>query len=286
MRHIGEKFKKFARTRFFIIAASIAVFLTVVPTVLASMGRGDILRSAVNLIATPFRSAAVFCGNAVDGFFDYFTEFDRLKEENASLREQLNEAQSKNDAADAALAENEWLKSFLLFSREHPEYALIDARAVGREPGDYISSFTINKGSSAGIKQNQCVITPEGLVGYVYEVGLNYAKVRTVISDGTVVGGICDRSGAYGTLEGVYGYSGKATCKMVCADSNADVKVGDVIKTSGVGSVYPYGFTVGKVSSVEVDEYSRELIVYVETSVDFLSISRVIVISEEAKALE
>ena len=282
MRSLGDKFKKLARTRFFIIAASVAVFLTVAPAVLAMMGRGDILRSAVNLIATPFKSAAVFCGDAVDGFFDYFTEFDRLKAENAELREELKDAESKNDAADIAIAENEWLRKFLLFSQEHPEYVLIDAKAVGRESGDFAVSFTLNKGTAAGIKQGQCVITPEGLVGYVSEVGLNYAKVTTIISSGSTVGAIVERSGAYGMLEGVYGDSKNGSCKMICANTDADVQVGDVVVTSGVGSVYPYGLTVGKVKSIEIDEYSREMIVYIEAAVDFSSLSRVMVIGEEA----
>ena len=286
VRHLGERFKKFARTKFFIALASVAVFLTVAPVVLASMGRTDILRSTINLLATPFKKAAVFCGDAVDGFIDYFTEFDRLRAENAALREELNEAQSKNDAADAALAENEWLKSFLLFSQEHPELILIEARAVGRESGDHATAFTINKGSADGIKRNQCVITPDGLVGYVCEVGLNYAKVNTLISIGTSIGAICDRSGAYGTLEGTYGRDEKGFCKMICSNSNADVSAGDVIKTSGVGSVYPYGLTIGRVASVEIDEYSRELIIYVETMVDFSDVSRVIVLGEGAAEVE
>ena len=286
MRFFGDKFKKFARTKFFILAASVAVFLTVVPVVLASMGRADILRSAVNLIATPFKSAAAFCGNAVDGFFDYFTEFDNLKQENASLREMLNEALSKNDAANSAIEENEWLKSFLLFSSEHPEFKLIDARVVGRESGDYATAFTINKGSLDGVKRNQCVITPDGLVGYVCEVGLSYAKDNAVVSIGTSIGAICDRSGAYGTLEGTQGGETKGICKMICTDPDADIVVGDVIKTSGVGSIYPYGLTIGKVTAIEVDEYSRELIIQIETAVDFLDISRLIILGEGANAVE
>lgn len=281
MRLLGDKFKKFARTKFFIVAASVAVFLTVAPAVLAMMGRGDILRSAVNLVATPLKSVAVFCGNAVDGFFDYFTEFNRLKEENAQLREELDKAQSKNDAADVALAENEWLKKFLLFSKEHPEYTLIDAMIVGRESGDATISFTLNKGSAAGIKLNQSIITPNGLVGYVCEVGLNYAKVRTIISNGTSVGAISERSGAYGMLEGIYGNSQSGVCKMICRDADADIQVGDPIVTSGVGSIYPYGLNIGKVSSIEIDEYSRDLIVYIETAVDFSHVSRVMIIGEE-----
>ena len=73
---------------------------------------------------------------------------------------------------------------------------------------------------------------------------------------------------------------------MVCSDTDADIQVGDVIVTSGVGSIYPYGLTLGKVASIEVDEYSRELIVYIDTSVDFAHISRVMVIGTSKEASE
>lgn len=281
MRSFGDKFKRFARTKFFITAASVAVFLTVLPVTLMLMGRGDIVKSAVNVIAAPFKSAAVYCGRAVDGFFDYFTEFDRLVEENAQLRDELNDAQSKLDAADAAIAENEWLRGFLLFSQEHPEYKLIDARVVGRDSGELISTFTLNKGSESGIKKGQSVITPDGLVGYVAEAGRGYAKVKTVISAGTSVGAMCQRSGAYGTLEGAYGREDDGLCKMSMASHDADVKEGDLIVTSGMGSIYPYGLSLGRVTKIEIDQYSRELIVYVEPIVDFSDLSRIMVVDAE-----
>ena len=280
MRFFGDKFKKFARTKFFIISASVAVFLTVFPIVLSAMGRGDILKSGVNLIATPFKSVAAFCGNAVDGFFDYFTEFNRLKDENKALREELLKEQQKNDAADVALAENEWLKKFLLFSQQNPEYLLIEAKTVGRDSGDYIATFTLNKGSNAGIETGMSVITPEGLIGYVSEVGLNYSKVKTLLGADVSVGVICERSGAYGILEGNFGYSEDGLCKMTCAEGDADLQVGDLIVTSGVGSVYSYGLMIGRVSSVEVDKYDRKLTAYVEPIADFSQIYRVMVISE------
>lgn len=281
VRSFGDKFKRFARTKFFITAASVAVFLTVLPLTLMLMGRGDIVKSAVNIIAAPFKSAAVYCGRAVDGFFDYFTEFDRLVEENAQLRDELNDAQSKLDAADAAIAENEWLRRFLLFSQEHPEYKLIDAKVVGRDSGELISTFTLNKGSESGIKKGQSVITPDGLVGYVAEVGRGYAKVKTVISAGTSVGAMCQRSGAYGTLEGAYGREDDGLCKMSMASRDADVKEGDLIVTSGMGSIYPYGLSLGRVTKIEIDQYSRELIVYVEPIVDFSDLSRIMVVDAE-----
>jgi rod shape-determining protein MreC len=94
------------------------------------------------------------------------------------------------------------------------------------------------------------------------------------------VGVICERSGAYGILEGNYGYSEDGLCKMTCAEGDADLQVGDLIVTSGVGSVYSYGLMIGRVSSVEVDKYDRKLTAYVEPIADFSQIYRVMVISE------
>lgn len=279
MRFFGEKFKRFAKSKFFIVCASVAVFLTVFPVVLASMGRSDIIRSGVNLIATPFKSAAAFCSSAVDGFVDYFTEFDRLKAENEQLKQELIEAEKKNDAASAALAENEWLKQFMLWSQENPDYKLIEARTVGRDSGDFATSLTLNKGTNAGIEVGMSVITPDGLLGYVSEVGLSYAKVKTIIGAEVSVGVICERTGAFGILEGNYGYSEDGLCKMVCAEGDAELVEGDLIVTSGVGSVYPYGLAIGRVSSVEINEFDRTKTVYIEPMADLSSVYQVMVLS-------
>jgi rod shape-determining protein MreC len=115
----------------------------------------------------------------------YFTEYDRLKAENEELRQLLEEERKKNDSADIALEENEWMKSFLIYAGGETKLSLIDAMAVSREAGDSISSFTLNKGSLSGISIGMAVIGDKGLVGYVSEVGLTYAKITTIINDNT-----------------------------------------------------------------------------------------------------
>ena len=68
---------------------------------------------------------------------------------------------------------------------------------------------------------------------------------------------------------------------MICADPNADLTVGDVICTSGVGSVYPFGISVGHVTSIEKDPYSKNTVAYIEPAVDFSSVGRVMVVAEQ-----
>ena len=281
MRAIKARIKDLMRSRFFIILLALAVFFTVVPAVLSAMGRQDLLRSAVNFVATPFRNAAVWCGESLKGFTDYFTEYDRLVAENEELREKLEAALDKNDKADAAIEENEWLKNFLLYAEGEVKYSLIDARAVGRESGDAVTGITLNKGSVHGIRRGMTVMNELGVIGYISEVGLSYSKVTTIVSDGSAAGVICLRSGAYGTVDGSYSYLSDGFCKMICPDPDADIAEGDLICTSGTGSVYPYGLAFGRVVSVEKDPYTRKTVAYIEPSVDLSRVGRVMVIAED-----
>ncbi len=280
MRSFTEQMKRFMKSKFFIILASVAVFLTVLPSTLAVMGRQDLIRSGVNLIATPFKAAAKWCGDSLDGFGKYFTEYDRLKAENEELRQLLEAEKNKNDLYEIATEENQWLREFLMYGSKEPKLTFVDAVAVGRESGDYVTSFTLNKGSLHGVDVGMAVIEKNGLVGYVSEVGVSYCKITTVVSDGAAVGIICPRSGAAGTLEGDYSYISTGLCKVTFPSHDADVSEGDIIYTSGVGSVYPYGISVGRVESVEKDRYTRKTIASVRLSTDLTSINRVMIITE------
>lgn len=276
-----NRFKELLKSRFFVILAAVAVFLTVLPVALGMMGRADIVRSGVNAVAYPFRELSRLTGSAFRGFSDYFTEFERLKSENEQLKNELADAKEKIDSAEAAKAENEWLRGFILFSVENPEFDLIDAVAVSRDSGELVTYFNINKGSASGIAVGMPVMSDAGLVGYVYEVGVNYSKVRSIICDDTSAGAVCPRSAAHGIIEGNYGFLSDGLCKLICPDGNADIKIGDIVVTSGTGSVYPYGLPIGRVASVEINEYTRELIAYIEPYHDFKVADRVMVIGAD-----
>ncbi len=284
MGAFADRLKRFVKTKFFIAAASVVVFLTVLSLTLSIMGRADIVKSGVNLIAYPFRTAASYCGRAVDGFIDYFTEFDRLREENESLRQQLEDALSKNDEANVALEENKWLREFLVFDGDSSERLLIDAAVVGKSAGNYITTLTLNKGTLNGVKKGDAVITHSGLVGYVSEAGLNYSTVSTIVNGEVYVGVIVPRSGALGTLSGDLNYAADGICKLTMDEEDADVAEGDIIVTSGIGSVYPYGIKIGRVTSVESDPYNRRLTAYVEVSAELGDVYRVMILSKEVKS--
>ncbi len=268
----------FFKSRFFIVTAIIAMLLCIMPATLALMGQGSFVRSAAVTIVSPFQRAAGFVGESLGGFARYFTHYDELREENEKLKKELSEQRRENYEANLYKSENEWLKDYLELKRINPSFDLVDAQVVGRETTNTRTVYTLDRGTSAGIGKNMPIITSDGVVGHVVEVGLTWAKAVTISDGRSHVGVYCERSGEIGLLSGDYALALDGKCEMICSEADADVAVGDRILTSGIGSVYPEGLVVGVVSELRVDEYDRSLRITVEPFVELESVTGVMVV--------
>ncbi len=273
---------RFLRSRFFIIALLLAIVLVTVPTVLSLMGQGSVVRNALNVIATPFRFVITRTEEAIEGFAMYFREFDQMNEENKALRARIKELEDQVYRSEVVREENEWLYDYLGLHRLHPDYVFEAATVVGRESGNYMTVLTLDCGSANGVKLNMPVITGEGIVGYVSEVGLTWCKVSTIIETATSVGAYVERSGEIGIVKGDFSLKNQGYCQMSYLSTDSDIKVGDRIISSGIGVVYPRGLLIGTVSEIVPDEASRTLSAYVEPAVDLRDISRVMIIKDFA----
>lgn len=269
---------KFFKSRFFIIALLFAIVLVTVPTVLSIMGQGDYVRSMLGTVATPFRYVFTSVAEGIDGFISYFGEFDRINAENRILKDKIAELENKISATDAVIEENRWLYGYLGLKREHIDYEFEGARVIGREGGNYMTVFTLNRGSMHDIKPNMPVVTEDGIVGYVSEVGMNWCKVVTILETASSVGAYVERSGELGLVEGVYELKNNGICKMSYMPSDADIRVGDIILSSGIGSFYPRGLVIGKVTELVPDEYSRTIEASIEPAADLSDIRNVMII--------
>ena len=270
---------RFFKNRFFVILTCVAIVLTVVPSVLSLTGNSGLVRNAANAIVSPVRHFFVWVGEGLGGFSAYFTEFDRVRDENAELRSQLNALKDRLYDADVKSEENGWLRSFLGLKRENEDFVFCDALIIGRESGNYMTVFTLDKGSNSGIEVNMPVVTPDGVVGYITEVGINWSKAATILEYTSSVGVFCERSGALGLCEGTYELRTQSKCMINYLDSDADVRPGDRFITSGLGGIYPRGLYVGEVISVYPDNYSRGLIAEITPMADLSEISRVMIIT-------
>lgn len=269
---------KFFKSRFFIIALLCAIVLVTVPSVLSIMGLGDHVRSAIGTVATPFRYAFTEAAEGIDGFISYFREFDTINAENRILKDKIAELEERLEAAEATEEENRWLYGYLGLKREHIDYEFEAARVIGREAGNYMTIFTLNRGSMHDIEVNMPVVTEDGIVGYVSEVGANWCKAVTILETASSVGAFVSRSGELGLVEGVYELKDGGVCRMSYLPSEADIRVGDVILSSGIGSFYPRGLVIGKVTELIPDEYSRTLGALIEPAADLTDLRSVMII--------
>jgi rod shape-determining protein MreC len=236
------------------------------------MGYNGLVRNILGTVATPFQWIGTVVTNAIEGFSGYFSSVDMLREENEALAEENRLLREQLERAELLEKENQRLRDYLSMKAEYPSFSFEEGMVIGREASNFITVLTLNRGSVHGIEQNMAVVTPEGIVGCVSEVGLTWCKVSTLLETARSVGVYLPRNKATGILSGDYSMKMDGLCKLTFVDvdvKNADVQPGDAVYSSGIGSVYPPELKVGEIVSVEIDNASRTLIATVRPTVDF-----------------
>lgn len=265
---------KLFKSKAFIICLSVAIILTLIPTMLAAFGGMDLLRSFAGTVAKPFSLAGSKVAEAFNGFVDVFANYDELKEENEELRQELEEYKDKEYEEQLLREQNDWLKGYINFHSSNPSFKLTDAKIVSREAGNYGTVITLNKGTAHSIKKNMPVITADGLLGYVSEVSLDWCKVTTVIEAKNSIGVYSERQGLQGILTGSVELREAGLCKMTFIDNADGIQIGDKIYTSGGSkSIYPADLYIGSVSEIKIDEMTGEAVATVTPEIDFTKLS-------------
>ena len=267
------------QNKFFLICLCIALVLTIVPSVFSLMGYRSLAKNIVGTVTMPVRWVATVIGDSFSGFGKYFGSIKALNDQNQALIEE--NAALKEQLADAELLEreNERLRDYLDMKNQYPSFSMEEGMVISHSSGNYITNFTLNRGTLHGIAVNMPVVTKDGIVGYVVEVGLNWCMVSTLIETATSVGAYIPRSEVVGIVSGDYSMRQEGTCKISYIDADADIQIGDVVYSSGTGSVYPADLKIGTITSIEVDEYNRTLVATVSPAVDFSELKWVMIIT-------
>lgn len=271
--------KQFFQSKFFYIVTVAALLLCIVPTVFYQMGATFLLRDAVTGLLTPMQKLFNYTAEAMDGFAAYFYRFDELVEENNRLREEI--AELKTQIYDSTEREEmyAWMAGFLEMKRVHHDFQMLPAAVTGRESGNYSRVLTLDAGTSEGVKVNMPVVTSEGVVGRITEVGRNWSRVTTVLESGTLIGAYIERTNEVAVAEGVFDLSGDGCMRLNYIKSDSPAQVGDRVLSSGYGSVYPRGLVIGYIDSMEIDPYTRGMSVTVRCAAEYSELSRVMILT-------
>jgi rod shape-determining protein MreC len=199
-------------------------------------------------------------------FHGNLVQNQKLKAKTDLLRKQLSDREE-------LLRENSRLKLLLNF-KESSSYKVIAARVIGRDPSNWSTTIIINKGSSSGIKNGMASITFYGLVGRVVETSSATSKIMLINDPNLSVSAIAQRSRQEGLVCGSLG----GTLLMKYLPKDSDIKVSDMVITSGLTQVYPKGLPVGTVVSVGEEFSSLASYAIIKPAVDLSALEEVLVV--------
>ncbi len=278
---------KFFKSKFFLVTAIVAVLITVTFTAMSALGYSSYIRSGLNVLLTPFRYIADRTGEALEGYKAYITEFNRLKAENKELKAQIDTMRNEVQEAEAIKAENEQFRKYLELKSERLDYTFENADIVGHGSGNYMTVFTLSKGKNYGIEAGMPIISENGgLIGGITDSGGTWSSASSITDPSSSVGAFVERSLSSGIVSGDYTLGRSGLCKMAYLDDSADIRPGDRIMTSGVGSVYPRGLIIGTVTEVVIDESTRSKYAIIRPLAELNGLSSVMVLTSYDKYVD
>lgn len=271
--------QKFFKSWGFKLLCALAVLAIAVMVRAAAVGDADVFISqTLSVISQPFLKLSTSVSESVNGFLDRFVRTEDVFLENEELRRQLREANDKLVEYENIKRENEQFREFLQLKENNPDYDFETATVIGRDSTSRFGSFTIDKGIVDGIEVADPVITSDGLVGIVWEVGLTYSHVRTVIDISVDVGVYSISTRDSGIVSGDITLSSEGLCKLRYLPKNSGISSGELIVTSGIGGVFPKNLVVGTVRSIELDSNGLSLSAAIEPAADIAGVTDVLVI--------
>jgi rod shape-determining protein MreC len=205
-------------------------------------------RTAVMTALYPFQKIIAFAFSSVSGTWSGYFDLRRAHEESLRLKRENAELQAQLLARDEEIRESRRLQALLDMKRTLPS-AAVAARVIAGDGTPWFRYVTIDKGALSGVAPNSPVVTPEGVVGRVVEVGPASALVQ-VITDGSAgLGVMLEGSRANGEVRGG---RQEGLCQLDSISGLNAVNEGEAVLTSGLDGVYPKGLLVGRVAQVQL----------------------------------
>jgi rod shape-determining protein MreC len=223
------------------------------------------------LFAEVQRATWALVGGVRQGWSGY-VDLRHVRAENQVLRDQLAEAQIKLQEQRALADRSRGLEQLLdLRNRSNLQTTAAEVIASGATPD--FRTLTIGKGTSQGLRPDMAVLAPAGVVGRIVVPSAGAAKVQLLIDRNAAAGALIERSRAQGVVVG----QGDDRLQLQYVSEIADIKPGDLVVTSGIDGIYPKGFVIGHVDTVERNGTAFSQIT-VKPAVDFRSLEEVLVV--------
>lgn len=199
-------------------------------------------------------------------FHRNLNENEKLKKENDFLRHKLN-------GLNEIYLENLRLKNSLSF-KQNSGLRFIPARVIARPADNWSTGLIIDKGAVNGIRKGMAAVTYLGLAGRVVETTGSTSKVMLLSDPNLGVSSLVQRSRQEGLVCGTLG----ANLLMKYLPEDADIKLNDVVVTSGLNATYPKGLFVGRVVDVGQEFSGLSRYAIIKPAVNLSNIEEILIV--------
>ncbi|MEA3348531.1 MAG: rod shape-determining protein MreC [Pseudomonadota bacterium] len=207
--------------------------------------------------------------------FDNYINLIGVKEKNYQLGKDLAHMEHRLAGLEEARLENLRLHKLLNFKKQHDILAQgIAAHVIGRQTDSLSHILIIDCGSRQSLEINNPVFTFDGVIGRIIACGLQSAKVLLLVDQSSACDVVIQRNRLRGTLQG----TGDDFCRLAYLQRTADVKVGDLLVTSGLDNIFPKGLTVGTVVASTGNHNGFSQLIKVKPTFDIDTIEEVYII--------
>lgn len=229
-------------------------------------------RAAI-FLASPAQEGFHATLDFVDGVWEHYFYLVSVSHENQALKAELAEARRKNHQLRELALANERLRE-LVRLKEKSDYNYVAAEVIARDASPWYKTVVINKGRSDGVSQSDPVLTANGIVGHVLQTAFDHATVVLIIDRNSAVDAMVQRTRTRGIARG----GGNGKCRFDYTLRKEEIKINDIVMSSGFDGIYPKGFRIGYVSKVLRRNVGLFQEIEVTPFVDFETLEEVMVL--------
>ena len=233
-------------------------------------------RGVMMALSPVMKPAARMSGFFEDAWDNYFNLVG-VRQENLRMRDEVKGLNARIVAAGETALANQRLQK-LLDMKNSITIPTLSASVIGEDVSSWFRTLVIDRGSSDGIAEGMEAVAADGVVGQIVKVSPTTSRVLLLTDHASGISATIQRSRARGVVKG----KAEGLCSLEFTTREEDVKVGDMVITSGIGGVFLKGVPIGEVTMVKRGEYGIFQTVTIRPLVNIPHLEEILVVLREA----
>jgi len=255
--------------------------MSLISIVLSEHRTFDPLQNLSLTAAAPIEGGIRDLADPASDFFQGIFDRGDIVRENERLRRELERLQTQVAAGEDATRRVRELEDALGFKDSHPDDQLIVADVIAQDPSGLKRALAINRGSQDGLDEGMVVLSRDGsLVATVSLVYDDFAWLRLITDPNSAVNvAVLPPGGQSAAARGIAAGDLRSGVTLEMLPTEAQIKPGDLVTTSGLGGNYPRGLLLGTVKTVDDRPQAPSKRAVLEPAADVSAMETVLVVT-------